>query len=113
DENVGTEQSRQGRDAKRITARAVRTNRTDTAQATSSPNSTFQYARSMKCFQLSCWCRLKLIWTNGRHFGRLGLRMRCIPASWGVRLALSVLHSMHEQTMFSQDVGPPRSRGTT
>src|SRR2546428_6254239 len=67
----------------------------------------------MKCFQLSCWCRLKLICTNGRHFGRFGFRMRCSPASCGVRLALSVLQSMHEQTMFSQDVGPPRSRGRT
>src|SRR2546423_11656188 len=67
----------------------------------------------MKCFQLSCWCRLKLICTNGRHFGRLGLRIRCRCASCGVRLALSVLHSMHEQTIFSQVVGPPRSRGTT
>ena len=42
----------------------------------------------MKCFQLSCRCRLKLICTNGRHLGRLGLRMRCRPASCGVRLAL-------------------------
>src|SRR5208282_257678 len=39
----------------------------------SSPSSTFQQARSMKCFQRSCRCRLKLICTNGRHFGRLGL----------------------------------------
>ena len=67
----------------------------------------------MKCFQLSCWCRPKLICTNGRHFGRLGLRMRCMPASCGVRLALRVLHAMHEQTMFSHVVGPPRSRGMT
>src|SRR5438094_659752 len=67
----------------------------------------------MKCFQLSCWCRLKLICTNGRHLGRLGLRMRCIAASCGVRLAFFVLHSTHEHTMFSQLVGPPRSRGIT
>src|SRR5664280_167314 len=67
----------------------------------------------MKCLQLSCWLRLRLICTNGRHFGRLGLRIKCMPASCGVRLALSVLHSMHEHTMFSQTVGPPRSRGVT
>src|SRR5581483_186643 len=80
---------------------------------TSSPSSTFQYARSMKCFQLSCLCRLILICTNGRHFGRLGLRIKCNPASCGVRLAFCVLHSMQEQTMFSHVVGPPRSRGMT
>ena len=67
----------------------------------------------MKCFQLSCWWRLKLICTNGRHLGRLGLRTRCRPASVGVRLALRVLHGMHEHTMFSHVVGPPRSRGMT
>src|SRR5471032_1742974 len=67
----------------------------------------------MKCRQLSCLLRLKLICTNGRHFGRLGLRTRCRPASCGVRLAFCVLHSMQEQTMFSQVVGPPRSRGVT
>src|SRR5688500_20334245 len=50
---------------------------------------------------------------NGRHFGRLGLRIRCMPASDGVRLALRVLQRMQEHTMFSQVVGPPRSRGTT
>jgi len=27
----------------------------------------------MKCFQLSCFCRLKLICTNGRHFRALGV----------------------------------------
>ena len=37
------------------------------------------------------------------HFGRFGLRMRCSPASCGVRLAFLVLHSTHEQTMFSHD----------
>src|SRR5262245_49692941 len=67
----------------------------------------------MKCFQLSCWCRVKLIWTNGRHFGRFGLRIKCMPASCGVRFAFSVLHSMHEHTIFSHVVGPPRSRGST
>src|SRR5476649_1062323 len=67
----------------------------------------------MKCFQLSCRDRVKLICTKGRHLGRLGLRMRCRPASCGVRLALRVLHSMQEQTMFSHEVGPPRSRGMT
>src|SRR5271156_4251443 len=67
----------------------------------------------MKCFKLSCRGSEKLICTKGRHLGRLGLRMRCRPASCGVRLALRVLHSMHEHTMFSQVVGPPRSRGTT
>src|SRR6185369_6368226 len=67
----------------------------------------------MKCFQLSCWWRLKLIWTNGLHFGRFGLRMRCIPASCGERFALRELHSMQEHTMFSHVVGPPRSRGMT
>src|SRR6185436_18710321 len=50
---------------------------------------------------------------NGRHLGRLGLRMRCNPASWGVWFAFFVLHSIQEQTMFSQVVGPPRSRGIT
>ena len=61
----------------------------------------------MKCFQLSCRGRLKLICTKGRHLGRLGLRTRRNPASWGVRLALRVLHSMQEQTMFSQKSARP------
>src|SRR3954466_4508786 len=34
-------------------------------------------------------------------------------ASCGVRLALCVLHGIHEQTIFSHVVGPPRSRGMT
>src|SRR2546426_11878227 len=51
--------------------------------------------------------------TNGRHFGRLGLRMRCMPDSVGVRLALRVLQAMQAQTMFSHVVVPPRSRGMT
>src|SRR5882762_2647899 len=67
----------------------------------------------MKCFQLSCRCRVKLICTNGRHLGRLGLRTRFMPASLGVRLDLRVLQVMQEQTMFSHVVGPPRSRGMT
>ena len=56
-------------------------------------------------------CKPRLTWTNGRHLGRFGLRMRCMPASFGVRLALRVLHVMQEHTIFSQVVGPPRSRG--
>src|SRR5438046_438837 len=39
--------------------------------------------------------------------------MSRIPASCGVRLAFLVLQEMQEQTMFSQVVGPPRSRGIT
>ena len=55
----------------------------------------------------------KLTCTKGRHFGRLGLRTSRRLASAGVRLALRVLHGMHEHTMFSQVVGPPRSLGIT
>src|SRR5207249_11399416 len=76
-------------------------------------NSTFQYARSTKCFQRSCCGVEKVIWTNGRHFGRLGLRIKLMCASRGSRLPLRVLHPMHEQTTFSHVVVPPRSRGTT
>jgi len=79
---------------------------------TQSLNSTFQYARSTKCFQRSCWGAANVIWTNGRHFGRLGLRIKLMCASRGSRLPLRVLHGIHEQTTFSQVVVPPRSRGT-
>ena len=41
------------------------------------------------------------------------LKLLCGRQLCGVRLALRVLHSMHEHTMFSHEVGPPRSRGIT
>src|SRR5438067_13654922 len=76
-------------------------------------NSTFQYARSTKCRQLSCCCVVNVTCTNGRHFGRFGLRISVMCASCGSRLPLRVLHSMQEQTTFSHVVRPPRSRGKT
>src|SRR5277367_2650508 len=49
----------------------------------------------------------------GRHLGRFGLWSSFRPASWGVRLPLRLLQGTQEQTMFSHDVSPPRSRGMT
>ena len=51
------------------------------------------------------------MWRNGRHFGRFGFRINCIFASCGRRFPLRVLQGMHEHTMFSHEVCPPRSRG--
>src|SRR5882724_2654546 len=99
------------RDTEPISFNVVVT-RSNPAYFTSSPNSTFQYAKSRKCFQLSWATVLMVTFTNGRHFGRLGFLMRCMPAWVGVRLALRVLHGMHAQTMFSHVVVPPWSRGT-
>src|SRR4029453_15550243 len=76
-------------------------------------NSTFQYARSTKCFQRSCCGAEKVTWTNGRHFGRFGFRIRLMCASRGSRLPLRVLQAMHEQTTFSHVVVPPRCGGRT
>src|SRR4029434_11094563 len=73
----------------------------------------FQYARSTKCFQRSCCGAAKVTCTNGRHFGRFGLRIKLMCASRGSRLPLRVLQLIHEQTTFSHVVFPPRSRGTT
>ena len=49
----------------------------------------------------------------GRHFGRFGLWRSLRPASAGVRLPLRLLQGTQEQTMFSHEVSPPRSRGMT
>src|SRR4029077_10586102 len=76
-------------------------------------SSTFQYARSTQCRQLSCCCVVKVTCTNGRHFGRFGLRISVMCASCGSRLPLRVLHPMQEQNTFSHVVSPPRSRGRT
>jgi len=81
--------------------------KTRTNYFTSSPNSTFQYAKSRKCFQLSCATEAMVTFTNGRHFGRLGFLMRCIPAWVGVRLAFRVLHGIQAHTIFSHVVVPP------
>src|SRR5438034_11698972 len=75
-------------------------------------SSTFQYARSTKCFQRSCWGAAKVIWTNGRHFGRLGLRIKLMCASRGSRLPLRVLHGMQEQTTISHSNSLPSQSGT-
>src|SRR5437762_13743835 len=77
---------------------------------TQSLSSTFQYARATKCRQLSCCCVVKVTCTNGRHFGRFGLRISVMCASCGSRVPLRVLHPMQEQTTFSHVVSPPRSR---
>ena len=66
-----------------------------------------------KCRQLECVSIEKWTCTNGRHLGFAGSLMSRIPASEGVRLDFRVLQGMHEQTMFSQLVGPPRSFGMT
>ena len=50
--------------------------RMTTDYATQSLSSTFQYARSTKCRQLSCCCDVNVTCTNGRHFGRFGLRIK-------------------------------------
>src|SRR5690606_2526032 len=68
---------------------------------------------SRKCFQRSrCWV-LSTSEITDRHLGRTGLRINRMCASCGSRLALRELHLMHEHTMFSQVVLPPRSRGIT
>ena len=51
--------------------------------------------------------RLKVTCTNGRHFGRFGLRISVMWASCGSRLPFRVLHGMQEQTTFSHVVSPP------
>src|ERR1019366_2336424 len=72
-----------------------------------SSSSTFQYAMSRKSFQISR-CRVpSTMEMTGLHFGRAGLRMSRIPASWGRRLDLRVLHLTQEQTMFSHVSLPP------
>ncbi len=55
---------------------ATRCESTSHVSEAQSLSSTFQYARSTKCFQRSCCGAAKVIWTNGRHFGRLGLRIK-------------------------------------
>src|SRR5208283_38033 len=53
-------------------------------------------------------CLIKVTW-----FGRLGLRIRDIRASSGVRSPLALLHCTHAHTKFSQVSSPPRERGST
>ena len=48
--------------------------------------------------------RQNVTWTNGRHFGRFGLRISVMCASCGSRFPFRVLHGMHEHTTFSQVV---------
>ena len=45
-----------------------------------------------------------MIWTKGRHFGRLGLRIKLMCASRGSRLPLRVLQGIQEQTQHSVEI---------
>jgi len=49
----------------------------------------------------------------GADSGRFGVRVRCMPASAGVRPPFLRLHVTQQVTMFSQSFRPPWATGTT
>jgi hypothetical protein len=70
-------------------------------------NSTFQYAKSKKCRQVSGPFREICTFKKVRNLGLFGLRISFMEASGGLRFPLRVLHGIQEQTTFSHVVVPP------